>query len=174
MLPQESPSQVPLFKPTRWVPNLVVLPPESPSQVPLLNPTRWVPNLVVLPPESPSQVPLLKPTRWVPNLVVLPPESPSQVPLLKPTRWVPNLVVLSTEPSTQVSLLKPTREFWLFSLSYKEHKLIAYKSLIIWLAGRVLNKLCQPLTGNDKTGYTILYRAKNELYRKQATIHKEI
>ena len=31
---------------------------------------------------------------------------------------------------------------------------------------------CQPLTGNDKTGYTILYTAYNEIHRKQATIHR--
>ena len=37
-----------------------------------------------------------------------------------------------------------------------------------------LNNLCQPLTGNDKTGYTILYTAKNEIYRKQATVHEVI
>ena len=43
----------------------------------------------------------------------------------------PQLGSAATRVSSQVSLLKPTREFWLFNLSYKEHKLIAYKRLII-------------------------------------------
>ena len=80
----------------------------------------------------------------------------------------------ATTRVSQSGALKPTREFWLFNLSYKEHKLMTYKRLIIRLAGRVLNNLCQPLTGNYKTRYTILYTDKNEIYRKQETIHKVI